>query len=164
MIQARFLSRGLPMSESNRKQASVLRSHCHPFGRHGSRFLTYSTGHPGGRPPRGTLGVEADGRRRWNRGAEALRPNETGAPRAQSVRRIRTFGIGESMLAEMLGEFDWHDLEATIGTCAHLDGVTIIVRGRATPAGESRLTPFKDAYSISSATAYTAWKMRNYRY
>lgn len=139
MIQARFLSRGLPMSESNRKQASVPR---------GATAIPLAGTAPGFYVQHGdTLVVALPGvpwelKQMWEETVEPVlraRPNETGAPRAQSVRRIRTFGIGESMLAEMLGEFDWHDLEATIGTRAHLDGVTIIVRGRATPAGESRL-------------------------
>jgi len=138
-IKTRFLSRGLPMSESNRKQASIPR---------GATAIPLTGTAPGFYVRHGeTLVVALPGvpwelKQMWEETVEpVLRslPAGTRAPRAQSVRRIRTFGIGESMLAEMLGEFDWHDPEAAIGTRAHLDGVTIIVRGKATPEGERKL-------------------------
>jgi nicotinamide-nucleotide amidase len=43
------------------------------------------------------------------------------------------------MLAEMLDEFDWHDPLVSIGTRAHLDGVTIILRGQSSPLSRGRL-------------------------
>lgn len=138
-IKARFLSRGLPMSESNRKQASIPE---------GATAIPLTGTAPGFYVRHGqTLVVALPGvpwelKQMWEETVEpVLRtlPGGNQAPRGQSVRRIRTFGIGESMLAEILGDFDWHDPEAAIGTRAHLDGVTIIVRGKATPDGEAKL-------------------------
>lgn len=139
MIKVRFLSRGLPMSESNRKQASIPR---------GATAIPLTGTAPGFYVQHGdTLVVALPGvpwelKQMWEETVEPILralPSRAGAPRAQSVRRIRTFGIGESMLAEALRELDWHDPQAAIGTRANLDGVTVIVRGQATPDGERKL-------------------------
>jgi nicotinamide-nucleotide amidase len=58
---------------------------------------------------------------------------------AHEVRRLRVFGLGESMLAEGLAHLDWRDPDATIGTRADLDGITLILRGKATEQGRRRL-------------------------
>jgi nicotinamide-nucleotide amidase len=58
---------------------------------------------------------------------------------AHEVRRLRTFGLGESLLAQRLSDLDWHDPEATIGTRANLDGITLILRGKSTPEGRRKL-------------------------
>jgi nicotinamide-nucleotide amidase len=67
-------------------------------------------------------------------------PSTTG----QTVRRIRTYGIGESTAAELLSEFDWHGADAAIGTRAAIDGLTIILRGAATPEGHRKLDAIQD--------------------
>lgn len=143
-IRARFASRGFVMGDSNRKQALI------PAG---AVAIPISGTAPGFHVQQaGTLVVALPGvpwelRQMWEgtlepilvarreaqataggRGSEG-ESRGLGAWEAQDVRRIRTFGIGESMLAELLSEFDWHDPLATIGTRAHLDGVTIILRG-----------------------------------
>jgi nicotinamide-nucleotide amidase len=132
LIRARFASRGMTMGDSNRKQASIPQ---------GATPIPLTGTAPGFYIQHGdTLVVALPGvpwelRQMWEETVEPVlraRPG-AGARTPQSVRRIRTFGIGESMLAEMLSEFDWHDPEATIGTRAHLDGVTVILRGPAGP-------------------------------
>ncbi|MCE5253407.1 MAG: competence/damage-inducible protein A [Actinomycetia bacterium] len=139
MINARFLARGLPMGESNRKQAFIPR---------GATAIPLTGTAPGFYTQHGeTLlvalpGVPWELKQMWEETVEPLMHTaleRQGEQHTQSVRRIRTFGIGESMLAEMLAGFDWHDPQATIGTRAHLDGVTIIVRGQAAPQGQRKL-------------------------
>ncbi len=149
LIKARFAARGLVMGDSNRKQALI------PDG---ASAIPLSGTAPGFYVQEGpTLvaalpGVPWELKEMWERNVEPLlraRPAPGGGMAAgsteasewkpQTVRRIRTFGIGESMLGEMLSEFDWYDPQATIGTRANLDGVTIIVRGQATPEGKQRL-------------------------
>ncbi len=141
-IRARFASRGLVMSDTNRKQASI------PSG---AKVLTFAGTAPGFTLQRGqTLlvalpGVPWELKDMWESQVEPVlraRPGATGIdvlPSGHEVRRLRTFGLGESTLAEMLSGLDWHDPEATIGTRANLDGVTLILRGRATPAGRRKL-------------------------
>lgn len=141
-ISARFAARGWVMGESNRKQALI------PQGAtpipltgtapgfyvwHGSTLVT------------ALPGVPWELKQMWEEWVEPVlqaRPKSEGVPGVgvdQVVRRIRTFGIGESVLAEMLKEFDWRDPDVTIGTRANLDGVTIILRGRASTEGQKKL-------------------------
>jgi nicotinamide-nucleotide amidase len=58
---------------------------------------------------------------------------------AHEVRRLRVFGLGESVVAQRLVDLDWHDPLATVGTRANLDGITVILRGRETPESRARL-------------------------
>jgi nicotinamide-nucleotide amidase len=141
-IQARFASRGWVMSESNRKQALIPRgANSIPLTGTAPGFYVYH----GGTLVVALPGVPWELKQMWEGTVEPIlreRASTQGSAasvRAQDVRRVRTFGIGESVLAEMLSEFNWHDPEATIGTRANLDGVTVILRGPASPAGESRL-------------------------
>lgn len=144
-IRSRFTSRGWPMGDSNRKQALIPR---------GASAIPLAGTAPGFYVQHEETLVVALPGVPWELGLmweETVEPLlraraaalSTGAPGAvfqgQDVRRIRTFGIGESMLAEQLAEFDWHDPLATIGTRAHLDGVTVILRGPAAPPATSRL-------------------------
>ncbi|MBN1320492.1 MAG: competence/damage-inducible protein A [Thermoleophilia bacterium] len=141
-IRARFASRGFVMGDSNRKQALIPQ---------GASAIPLTGTAPGFQVQHGgTLVVALPGvpwelRQMWEDTVEPLlrargAAQATGSPSdAQAIRRIRTFGIGESTLAEMLADLDWHDPEATIGTRAHLDGVTIILRGPASPEGGLKL-------------------------
>ena len=156
LIRARFASRGWVMSDSNRKQALIPR---------GASSIPLTGTAPGFHVQQGdTLVVALPGvpwelKQMWEGTVEPLlsgvqagassddgdgRASGARVVRAQDVRRIHTFGIGESMLAEMLSEFDWHDPEATIGTRANLDGVTIILRGLASPGGGDKLQTTQD--------------------
>lgn len=146
LIRARFASRGMIMGDSNRKQALIPR---------GASAIPLTGTAPGFYVYHGqTLVVALPGvpwelKQMWEETvepllhphrAEAAGAQATGAaPSAQVVTRIRTFGVGESALAELLSEFDWHDPEAAIGTRANLDGVTVILRGNASPEGKDKL-------------------------
>ena len=146
-IRARFASRGLVMSDTNRKQASIPE---------GGTVLTFAGTAPGftlesGRTLLVALpGVPWELKDMWESQVEPFlraRSGATGSGASSSdheVRRLRTFGLGESTLAEMLSGLDWHDPEATIGTRANLDGVTLILRGRATPEGRRKLDAVQD--------------------
>lgn len=136
LIRARFASRGLTMGDSNRKQASIPQgtTPIPPIGTAPGFYVQHGDTLVVALP-----GVPWELRQMWEEIVEPVlraRPS-AGARAPQSVRRIRTFGIGESTLAEMLSEFDWHNPEVTIGTRAHLDGVTVILRGLAGPEGRA---------------------------
>jgi nicotinamide-nucleotide amidase len=55
------------------------------------------------------------------------------------VRRIQTFGIGESSVADMMTEFDWRGPLVDIGTRAKLDGLSVILRAVDSPEGLAAL-------------------------
>jgi nicotinamide-nucleotide amidase len=131
-IRERFASRGFEMGESNRKQASLPR---------GASAIPISGTAPGFIVQHGdTLVVALPGvpwelKEMWESTVEPLLRARAGGRIGHAVRRIRTFGIGESMAAEMLSEFEWRGSEVEIGTRAQLDGLTIILRGTASPEG-----------------------------
>jgi competence/damage-inducible protein CinA-like protein len=130
-ITARFTSRGWITSDSNRKQALI------PAG---ATAIPFSGTAPGFTLRRGqTLlaalpGVPWELKEMWEKYVEPLLDDAT-----NEVRRLRVFGVGESILADALSDLDWHDPEATLGTRANLDGLTVILRGRSTPAGRRKL-------------------------
>lgn len=124
-IQDRFASRGLVMGEINRRQAFLPR---------GATALPFRGTAPGFRLLEGpTLivalpGVPWELKEMWENEVEPFlrsRPSRTGRTH---VRRVRTFGVGESVIAELLSELDWRGPHVTIGTRAALDGVTVILR------------------------------------
>ncbi len=51
------------------------------------------------------------------------------------VRRVRTFGIGESLVADLLSELEWRDGPVEIGTRAHPESLFIILRAVDSPEG-----------------------------
>ena len=133
------------MGDSNRKQALLpQRSHGHPPLGHGPGLLCWST--------RATLVVALPGvpwelKEMWESTVEPRlrRPGRLGRP-GHAVRRIRTFGIGESMAAERLADLPWRGSDVEIGTRASLEELTIILRGPATPEG---------------ARGWTSWRPRS---
>ena len=135
-IRERFASRGFTMGESNRKQASLPR---------GASPIPISGTAPGFTVQHGdTLVVALPGvpwelKEMWEGTVEPMLRARPGAGAGHAVRRIRTFGIGESMAAEMLSEFEWRGSEVEIGTRAQLDGLTVVLRGPATPEGIRKL-------------------------
>ena len=140
-IRERFASRGLTMSGTNRKQASVPR---------GAIVLPFAGTAPGFAVQHDyTLlvalpGVPWELKEMWEGHVEPLlRPRRNAGAQENAagceVRRLRVFGVGESLLAQMLSDVDWHDPDATIGTRANLDGITVILRGRSTPEGKRKL-------------------------
>jgi nicotinamide-nucleotide amidase len=161
-IRNLFATRGLAMSDSNRKQALLSR---------GANSLPGSGTAPGFTlESDGTLlvalpGVPWELKDMWEKHVEPLLGRSPGvAPHADraapphadrgaaqdstaaahEVRRLRTFGLGESMLAQRLSDLDWRDPEATIGTRADLAGVTLIIRGSSTPEGRRKLDALQD--------------------
>jgi len=136
LIRERFASRGFEMGESNRKQASLPR---------GSSPIPISGTAPGFMVQHGdTLVVALPGvpwelKEMWESTVDPLLRPRAGGKSGHAVRRIRTFGIGESTAAEMLSEFEWRGSEMEIGTRAQLDGLTIILRGAASPKGIENL-------------------------
>lgn len=143
-IEELFASRGFPMSDTNRKQAMLPR---------GATAIPFAGTAPGFHLQRGETtvvalpGVPWELEQMWNNTVQPLleppQPEASGAlpssarPRDEShqVRRIRTFGLGESSLAELLSDFDWQDPRAAIGTRANLEGVSLILRGLDTIEG-----------------------------
>ena len=137
-INGFFVSRSYSMSEANRKQA---------FLPEGATAIPFAGTAPGFYISSGdTLVVALPGvpwelEQMWIATVEPLLDGERFKNRSigHDVRRIRTFGIGESALAELLSGFDWHDEFVTMGTRANLAGVSLILRGRASEAGRARL-------------------------
>jgi nicotinamide-nucleotide amidase len=133
-VRQRFAERGFPMGDSNRKQALLPR---------GASAIPISGTAPGftvqsGRTLIAALpGVPWELMEMWSNTvapqAEALAKAIEGEGHA--VRRIRTFGIGESSVADMLTEFDWRGSLVEIGTRAKIDGLSVILRAIDTREG-----------------------------
>ncbi len=135
-IQAKFASRGFTMGDSNRKQALLP---------HGATAIPISGTAPGYYiDHEGTLivalpGVPWELKEMWENTIEPRLATREGSGDGHAVRRIRVFGIGESMAAERLADIPWRGSDVEIGTRASLEELTIILRGPATPEGERRL-------------------------
>lgn len=135
-IRERFASRGYRMGDNNRKQASLPRD---------AIALPISGTAPGYYLEHGpTLVVALPGvpwelKEMWEGVIEPLLRRRTAPGLGHVVRRIRTFGIGESMAAEKLAAFDWRGADVQIGTRANIDGLTIILRGPDSLEGVRRL-------------------------
>jgi nicotinamide-nucleotide amidase len=135
-IRERFASRGYRMGDSNRKQALLPR---------GAVALPIAGTAPGFYLEQGpTLVVALPGvpwelTEMWEGTVEPLIRGRAASGLGHAVRRIRTFGIGESMAAERLAGLDWRGADVDIGTRANIDGLTIILRGPDSPEGRRRL-------------------------
>ena len=137
-IREKFASRGYIMGDSNRKQAFLPR---------GAAAIPIAGTAPGlsiqyGRTLIAALpGVPWEMEEMWTGTVEplvrALADSVNG--RSHVVRRIRTFGIGESSVADLLTEFEWRGSLVEIGTRAKLDGLWVILRGMDSPEGLSAL-------------------------
>jgi nicotinamide-nucleotide amidase len=144
LIRERFASRGFTMGESNRKQASLPR---------GASPIPISGTAPGFTVQQGeTLVVALPGvpwelKEMWETTVEPMLQSRAELGRGHAVRRIRTFGIGESAAAELLSELPWRGADVEIGTRAQLDGLTVILRGPATPEGIHRLDALQQRVS-----------------
>jgi nicotinamide-nucleotide amidase len=145
-IKERFTSRGWVAGDANRKQALI------PAGAAAVPFSGTAPGFTMWRDQ--TLlaalpGVPWELKEMWGNYVEPLLAAGSGTgsgagtagrpAAAHEVRRLRVFGVGESVLADALSDLDWHNPEATLGTRANLDGLTLILRGRSTPAGRRKL-------------------------
>jgi nicotinamide-nucleotide amidase len=141
LIRERFASRGFTMGDSNRKQASLPQ---------GASPIPISGTAPGFTIQHGdTLVVALPGvpwelKEMWEGTVEPMLRARSGPGSGHAVRRIRTFGIGESMAAEMLSELPWRGADVEIGTRAQLDGLTVVLRGSATPEGTQKLDALQE--------------------
>ena len=132
-IRERFAARGYRMGESNRKQAQLPR---------GATAIPISGTAPGFfLEHRGTLVVALPGvpwelKEMWEGTIEPRLAARPGAGAGHAVRRIRVFGIGESMAAEKLADLPWRGSDVEIGTRASLEELTIILRGPAHARGD----------------------------
>lgn len=137
-IRERFARRDFVMTPSNRKQASLPR---------GASAIPIAGTAPGFQVDEGdTLvvalpGVPWEMKEMWLDTVEP-RLRERLAARgdvAHAVRRIRTFGIGESLVADLLSELEWRGGSVDIGTRANPESLFIILRAPATAEGLDRL-------------------------
>jgi len=135
-IRRRFASLGFKMTENNRKQALIPR---------GSTAIPLAGTAPGFYLIHGDVlivalpGVPWELKEMWEGTVAPLLRSRSGERVGHLVRRIRTFGIGESKVAELLSGFDWRGSEVDIGTRASLESLNINLRGPASPEGRERL-------------------------
>lgn len=142
-IRARFAQLGIHMGDSNRKQALI------PEGATAIPFIGTAPGFwlvSGDTLVAALPGVPRELATMW---AETVEPvlksrlrgfeAKDGRPtQGVIVRRLRIYGIGESTLAELLGEIPWRGHGVDIGTRAAMDGVTLILRAQ--PTAEAHVT------------------------
>jgi nicotinamide-nucleotide amidase len=135
-IRARFAARNIKMGDSNRKQAQLPR---------GAAAIPISGTAPGYfLDHQGTFVVALPGVpweliEMWETTIEPRLAARESVGDGHAVRRIRVFGIGESLAAERLADLPWRGSDVEIGTRASLEELTIILRGPATPEGARRL-------------------------
>lgn len=137
-IRQKFADRGFVMGDSNRKQAMLPE---------GATAIPLSGTAPGFTLHRGrTLiaalpGVPWELKEMWTNTVAPLVEALSRAAEGEGhvVRRIRTFGIGESAVADLLTDFEWRGSLVEIGTRAKLDSLTVILRATDTPEGLSAL-------------------------
>jgi nicotinamide-nucleotide amidase len=152
-IQRRFAQRGMKMVGSNRKQAALPE---------GATAIPASGTAPGFYLDAGL--AEARGGRETGRGSEAgstLVVALPGVPRelremwvqvvdpllrervasdsGYVVRRLKTFGWPESLLAEKLKDLEWRGAAVDIGTRASIEGLMIILKALDAPEGRQAL-------------------------
>lgn len=148
VIESRFARRGMPMPESNRRQAAFPR---------GSRIIPNPTGtapgidvdlpRPGGFCRVFALpGVPAEMKRMW---ADTVEPAVLGMlpERATIVqRRIKCFGAGESAVEAMLPDIVRRGRDPLVGITAHEATITlrVVARGRDEADAVARMQPTLD--------------------
>jgi nicotinamide-nucleotide amidase len=147
-IEARFARRGMPMPDSNRRQAEFPR---------GSRMIPNPTGTAPGIDvelprPGGTCrvfalpGVPAEMKRMW---AETVAPAIQGMLPERAViaqRRIKCFGAGESAVEAMLPDLVRRGRDPLVGITAHEATITlrVVARGRDEAEAVARMQPTLD--------------------
>lgn len=135
-IRERFASRGYRMSESNRKQALLPE---------GATPIPIAGTAPGFYLDTGVTllvalpGVPWELKEMWEGTVEPLLRARLPAGSGHAVRRVQTFGLGESVVAEKLAHLAWRGPDLHIGTRASIDGVTIILRSPDTADGLAAL-------------------------
>lgn len=135
-LRRRWLRRGLPYPTSNVKQAWLIPS-ARPIPNPNGTAPGWWVERPDGRlvvalpgPPRELRPMWAD----WVLGR--LRRRGLGAPRA--IRTLRTFGIGESQLVELLGAELLGAENPSVATYARSDAVDVVIVARDEPGAGRR--------------------------
>lgn len=137
-IREKFVSRGYFMGDSNRKQALL------PAG---AKAIPISGTAPGFTVMSGNTllaalpGVPWELKEMWTGTVEPMVKALTASTQGTGhvVRRIRTFGVGESSVADVLTEFEWRGSLVDIGTRAKIDGLWVILRAVDTAEGLAAL-------------------------
>jgi nicotinamide-nucleotide amidase len=148
-IRIRFVQLGIHMGDSNRKQALI------PEGATAIPFTGTAPGFwlvSGDTVVAALPGVPRELAAMWSETLEPLlrsrlREAEAKEGRAEEgviVRRLRVYGIGESTLAELLGEIPWRGHGVDIGTRAAMDGVTLILRAQHTAEAHATLARIEE--------------------
>lgn len=148
-VESRFARRGVPMPESNRRQALFPR---------GSRIIPNPDGTAPGieldlrRPDGGTTrfvalpGVPAEMRRMWSESVVASLLSLL--PEAGTIlhRRIKCFGAGESAIEAMLPDMIRRGRDPLVGITAHEATITlrIVARGRDAAACAALIAPTEE--------------------
>lgn len=137
-IRDKFASRGLDMGDSNRKQA-LLPEGAIPIPISGTApgFTVVS-----GRTLIAALpGVPWELEEMWNGTVTPMLRPHVGTTLGEShlVRRIYTFGVGESTVADMLTDLQWRGSLVEIGTRASIDSLCVILRAVDSPEGSGAL-------------------------
>lgn len=131
-IRTLFKDRGFVWSENNRKQATL------PDGAIAIPMRGTAPGfylEAGGTLVVALPGVPRELKEMWTGDVEPLLRERRLGTEGFAVRRVRTFGLGESRAADMLSGLEWRGAGMDIGTRASKDGLTIILRAVATPQG-----------------------------
>ncbi len=135
-LRRRWLRRGLPYPASNVKQAWLIPS-ARPIPNPNGTAPGWWVERPDGRlvvalpgPPRELRPMWAD----WVLGR--LRRRGLGTPRA--IRTLRTFGIGESQLVELLGAELLAAENPSVATYARSDAVDVVIVARGEPGAGRR--------------------------
>ncbi len=147
-IRFRFTQIGMPMGDSNRKQALLPR---------GATAIPFTGTAPGfwlleGETLVAALpGVPRELVHMWAKTLEPMIRGRLGTGSGQGapaggvvVRKLRIYGIGESALQEVLSEVPWRGQGVDIGTRASLDGITLILRSQPTPAAQALLARIEE--------------------
>lgn len=122
-LERLFEDRGWKMPEANRKQALKIPSAtwiANPRGTAPGWWV-----HQKGRDLVCLPGPPSEWRPMW---AEVLpRLNLPSQPYKQVI--LKTFGLGESRIVELLGGLFWRNGKTAVGTYTRMDGVAVVVRG-----------------------------------
>jgi nicotinamide-nucleotide amidase len=142
-VNARFARRGMPMPESNRRQALFPEGSQpipNPTGTAPGIDLTLPAGERWGQGRGARIftlpGVPAEMRRMWQETVAPVLVDLAGGSRVLQHRRLKCFGAGESALEEMLPGLIERGRDPTVGITAHEATITLRISAWAASASE----------------------------
>jgi len=142
-VNARFVRRGMPMPESNRRQALFPEGSQpipNPTGTAPGIDLTLPAGERWGQGRGARIftlpGVPAEMRRMWQETVAPVLVDLAGGSRVLQHRRLKCFGAGESALEEMLPGLIERGRDPTVGITAHEATITLRISAWAASASE----------------------------